>query len=612
MAAILTNAGPIFTSHVPGEICCVCTLTKPLDGKTVYAAVGTWFNRLFRKLLAEAGPPNVGPLAADAYPKGLRHRYGSATDLLRPIRPTAGGPDPWFELERPRIQRTRELEPWRSLIRSDARAIGMYRFEFGDRVFGLPEHRDDVRELVNLANRSLVGNAKYGSPIDGCTLEAVSPNWLNSVLGNGGGGCPGAKPEPTGPGEYLFEFANGAVKELLGGSHDDSVTIVVLDTSPSHDEVKQAAGRYRDNRLFRDVVGPDLGTRLRVPHDGAAIVADDPSLSSAELNARLDRYVPAWYEQLKVRQDFDIRDHGLFVAGIVCDLARHADVRLVRVLNDWGVGDLMSIAHALRQVPGMVDRTKRPHLIVNMSLGADLAPGDEGFKEWLPATYGHLFACDRAEPLRANLEAALAAAAQPLGDDAARLMRLSLLNLALAVSWLVQEQGAMLVASAGNDYDKQKPAPPTTARQEPRFPARYADALGVAAVNVKGAPSEFANRGDVQQLVNGVATFGGDARRAAERTLPVIEPDQTPIVGIFSAKTVALGGGPNEHGWVRWAGSSFSAPIVSALAAKLWPTVGGPPSGVMTRLQSPLGTAPTGGQAADRIDCEVIRAWQTP
>ena len=65
----------------------------------------------------------------------------------------------------------------------------------------------------------------------------------------------------------------------------------------------------------------------------------------------------------------------------------------------------------------------------------------------------------------------------------------------------------------------------------------------------------------------------------------------------------------NKTGWVAWAGSSFSAPIVSALSAKIWYTLPAGqqnPTGVMNRVRADLTTG-----NAPELDVPAIRTSQS-
>src|SRR5260221_492598 len=67
-----------------------------------------------------------------------------------------------------------------------------------------------------------------------------------------------------------------------------------------------------------------------------------------------------------------IPDHGLFIAGIVHDIAPGARIECVRVLNSLCVGDLKKLTHALERI---YDRMSDKHgdlfrkrVVINLSL----------------------------------------------------------------------------------------------------------------------------------------------------------------------------------------------------------------------------------------------------
>ncbi len=69
-------------------------------------------------------------------------------------------------------------------------------------------------------------------------------------------------------------------------------------------------------------------------------------------------------------------DHGLYISGLIHEAAPKAQIRLVRVLNDYGIGDLQSILIGVQTVAGNPDTLAKllnidpqRHIVVNMSLG---------------------------------------------------------------------------------------------------------------------------------------------------------------------------------------------------------------------------------------------------
>ncbi len=65
----------------------------------------------------------------------------------------------------------------------------------------------------------------------------------------------------------------------------------------------------------------------------------------------------------------ELREHGLFVSEIIHNIAPLASIRLIRVLNDYAVGDLNALIYGLQLIYDEQIRDQIRGAIVNMSLG---------------------------------------------------------------------------------------------------------------------------------------------------------------------------------------------------------------------------------------------------
>jgi hypothetical protein len=277
------------------------------------------------------------------------------------------------------------------------------------------------------------------------------------------------------------------------------------------------------------------------------------------------------FRPIEPAEAFDIRDHGLFVAGVVHATAPWARIRLMRVLNNFGVGSLHALTIALTTlIQGK--RADEP-LVINLSLGM-LPPLEQLRDVW----FG--FAIDGLPGCPENPDLQFLPGGQALTH--AELHRLvarndPAVNLDLLHQPLRQLMAALLahnclvVAAAGNDsvYRGVQRHP----RWGPRLPALYDQVLGVAADTVRpAAPARYSNRGEhpAAAVRDAVATLGGD-----------LAPDGlSPRGGVISVYTAeqfppllppavpAL----NDTGWAEWAGTSFATPIVAGISANFWAT----------------------------------------
>jgi hypothetical protein len=258
-------------------------------------------------------------------------------------------------------------------------------------------------------------------------------------------------------------------------------------------------------------------------------------------------------------------DHGLFAAGIIKDIAPSAQIHLIPAVDDAGMTDLISLTSTLSLLqdhflPKNPDDPTR--LIVNLSLYFSFPSLDEFIAEWM-----------QEDPANVNMNAA---------KQLFNLLTRSLKD----VFDLFDPQRVLVVASAGN-LNKLGATP----HPDPEFPAQYENVFSVAAIDRDNQPAAYTNRADIAgSATNGIATLGGNTAFNATVQGPVVLKDDA-VLGIFTApdlplkpsdKTPAvmnpatdpkpkdIGKGTNQTGWGYWAGTSFAAPIISAIAAIEW------------------------------------------
>lgn len=218
----------------------------------------------------------------------------------------------------------------------------------------------------------------------------------------------------------------------------------------------------------------------------------------------------------------DVRNHGYFVAGLVHAIAPDSEIQLIRVLENDNRGDLYTLMKAVFEFLKRNSKEERPKTgaVVNLSLGIRVAPGEAKFG--LPTEV------------------------------------LSLQYLMDAAHCL----GTVVVAAAGNNSSR------SSLPLSPNHPASLSGVIGVAASNNSNRRSCFSNGGKV-------AAPGGDGRskdtengdrncKPRGQDCSELENCTSAVVGPFIKPPYT---DEKENGYVFWSGSSFSAPMVTGLAA---------------------------------------------
>src|SRR5687767_685096 len=433
--------------------------------------------------------------------------------------------------------------------------------------------------IQSLRNRFREGLFKEEG-LGGMKIVDVSPNWLMSVSSQGGAtGGPGALPMPFDPskdGSPLYGF--GQLIEKLGMAElydkegqGENVDVAILDTVPCDHDLVLALKEWPDHQLVQDLLGPS-GTLIPYHATYTAL----KRMASTSVN----------------QHDYSMTNHGLFAAAIVKSILPKAKIHLIEVLNEFGVGDLASLAEGLELVYKQIrDPNSSRRLVVNCSWMLEL-----------PLSDLHCIASEEDENREEyEFEQAILKYVKEEKDHALNLRDICN-QLALA--------GTQVVAAAGNDklYAKkirerklqklQNIVTPEDITRlldyllehirggapEARYPAAFSSVIGVGALPKgeerdltveKYESSNYSNLGD-KPSGEAVMTLGGE------------EGEAIGVLSLYLGKSFPrLTGNPipdhphkrdivmheekdkdNPLAW--WAGTSFAAPIVTgAIAAAL-------------------------------------------
>ncbi|GCF09177.1 S8/S53 family peptidase [Dictyobacter arantiisoli] len=436
-------------------------------------------------------------------------------------------------------------------VRRRAFVFGLHQKQPLLAVFFHTRHRDEQQKDPLPAALSYIhAHLEYFAQ-QGLHILSAMPNWIVTAApffyGAGGPASP-PRPAPSVevqsppqamPGWHLkFSPPPGLT---LDAQDAEDVLVVVLDTAHHPDRIRSAATRpeLRRNWLLQQLVN-DMRQE-----DGSFVVEYDRYALTNDVRTGHDISQQARY--------YLMPDHGLFVSGIIRDLAPRAQIRLVRALNDFGGNDLYSFYAILTDLEHeLVSGTIR-RLVINLSL--NIMPDIRR----LP----YLWFQERQWPT-----SQLIGVQRALGqiEEGLRLLFESL-----------AAHGALVVAAAGNDSTLalQQELPP----RPPRAPARYSSTLAVTSVNSNLLPSNFANAANLAPSTSGVATFGGDGPGVEDKNgLP------DAVRGVFISPTFPSGA-LNNTGWADWSGTSFATPMMSALGAHLM-AQGWSAANIIARLSS--------------------------
>ncbi|HEX7735114.1 MAG TPA: S8/S53 family peptidase [Ktedonobacteraceae bacterium] len=435
--------------------------------------------------------------------------------------------------------------------------------------------KDGTLDIVHLINgdadRLLSSSDQFSAASESeAKLLAAMPNWLTGGTPISAG-CPVVPPIPANDVRldlnWHIELPAELPAEILNAT-GKGVHVFVLDTVPTQVQIFSAMLNGASNTLLQDLVEHVDFHYSFLPELLEQPGADQPA-TGTDIYARLI--------------GFRMNDHGVFIAGIIRDLAPDAQVECMRVLNDYAVGDTLMLTHALSTIqnrllplnpdtnmPGDLFETGA-RVVVNLSL--TFPPEEEslaqaGFTDQTiaPARLGSLL------PMQA-----------------------------------LARYGVVFTASSGNGSGRHHHmGAPAGTRLRPDYPAAFAYPLPgveteyilstmipVGAVNQGGQAASYSNYPGPE----GIGAYGGEIPQPIPEMWNPSIPTTTvrypvdALRGVYTNTrysalskddtTVLHSPAPfsypeyeraPESTWVYWVGTSFATPIISALAARVLET----------------------------------------
>lgn len=347
-------------------------------------------------------------------------------------------------------------------------------------------------------------------------------------------GSPDPKQEFSGRGINLEK--NGQRQVSQSGSE---TRVFILDTFPADVSLYS---QTETNRAGKAGIGQ---IRRHLPKEDASTV--DVNLCM-EVSC-LPQAVTIHNKYLK---DSPLKNHGIFVAGLVNRVAPEVELHLVQILDNFGQGEVFTLTGVLCLLANYAlqnpAETALPlsNVVVNLSLSANFSEEkfvELGVRESINKIWEQVKNSYDSQDVMHVL----------LNDMVHGFNYIPCVRLGIKI---LTGLGAVVVASAGNESANVYGHLPMG------IPARYKEVIGVAASNHNGELANFSNQGLVMAPGGGADDTESSITDINEVTAP---GNDLSIYGMISL--VPTTEPKFESGLAFWWGTSFSAPLVSGLAA---------------------------------------------
>ena len=289
--------------------------------------------------------------------------------------------DPFRDLGRSKEQSFVRLSRRSDSFRFRPVALDAWRenLEHIDGPEGDPDGLNAANEAVARACKDLNDN-RANITGRGWQFVAATPNWRVMALCVPGVGGPGGRPvKARGPKRFRREDVQDEVTSRIGKTVTSNLTscekirVAILDTWPMDDEPTVEIGERPANPLGK--IRKFVETRPAAADNPLLKMAIDGRLVAKEnfrdyVSNHPTKHLPMRHFNWKRRRlepFYAIPDHGLFIAGIIKDIAPNAELAVYRVLNDHGTTDLATLVQALEQAIEDA-RVAGKKLVINMSL----------------------------------------------------------------------------------------------------------------------------------------------------------------------------------------------------------------------------------------------------
>ena len=423
----------------------------------------------------------------------------------------------------------------------------------------------NARQVVNIINANLEKLRQEGK----IPIVAAMPNWLGGttcfIHGCSFTPIPVRKDDPGGH----WTFTLPELSETMQARKGKDVTVFVLDTLPELNQVTKASQNKESNWLLQDIVAGMKNETINLNYQTLPKLLQENAADQLVTGRDIYGHTAG----------LPMSDHGLFVAGILHDLARDAKIECIRILNDFGAGDTHMLIHELekiqkRMAPPNPDTGEGEgdlydqSVVINLSLVL-MPPRDDLPGLWFSDSGSSM---EDLTQIAHGIE---------LLQTPFRMVIQSLTAL-----------GAVIVAAAGNDSN----TPDMPYRPEARYPAGFPEVISVGAVDRYDEMTPYSDYPALPPHHNGIVTYGAGLATPVPPTSihrhgpasPLYGPEDSetmttatnvdPLRGIYTSPVYPALSADDPHSfydaptataWAYWSGTSFATPIISALAARV-------------------------------------------